>query len=181
MKLRQVFIVSERIDLLNLMHDLHCEVMSYLKNNDKSPQWLVFAKQTTHGFVMLNNKDLQWQVLEKIAYQVWLKHNSFHKGTVVDYLSILVNTKVTDVAKDHQLKPIKKLPVIEKEYLQSQLIEVVHQNIHIPRHPWMIKTRDLKNGFLVKDLTSGNNIEVIKKDCGDRRIYYLSPQLIKYS
>ena len=178
MKSKQVFIISKRITLLNLMHDLHCEVMSYLKDNDKSPQWLVFAKQTSHGFVMLDNKDLQWQALEKIAHQVGLKHPSFHKGTVVDYLSILVNTKVTDVAKDHQLKPIKKLLVIEKKYLQSQLIEVVHQNTHIPWHHWMIKICDLKNGFLVKDLTSGNNIEVIKKDCGDNRIYYLLPQLI---
>lgn len=147
---------------IKLFKSLSKEVNKHLRKIKKSHDWLQYAKITKTGKLrFLSNKSAQWQALESIATTVSTHNSSYSYGKTIDILSQLTNHTIMDMLKLNKLKPIINLDILERAYLNNQLISIVNHPQYIPLYPWLMPTKTISSTkWLSKDLSKGNKITV---------------------
>jgi hypothetical protein len=172
----QTFVITQENSLRKLYRELsHC-TDSKLQDIGKDYVWIKFATREGDRYHIHDNKEEQWELLYEIALEVSNKTSDFRLGQVVDCLSELVNTTVSDVLKIHGLRRHHMLTNEEVDYTQKQLIELVGMDEYVPEHPWHRNIKTTDTGWLVKDLTNAQEIVVETRSDDKRSVYYLKPQ-----
>ncbi len=157
---KQILLVKEKIDYLELLKELASEAHKAVQLLGKDFAWLQFARKGINGYTFIENRERQFQILEKVAFKTSKNYQSYPLGVNIDLLSYLVNTTIRDEIFTHALKPHPQLNAVEKEYLNKQLIVPIHENYFIPRHPWFFTTEFTKQSWRAKDLTTGQLFKV---------------------
>jgi len=169
-----VKVKRNEVETLRTINDLAKTVVA---KKGKTLSWLRFAKKnSTGGFSFIPHKEPQWSALEKLAEKISILYPDKRSGEIVDLISELVNTTVSDCLSGAWATDLIKLSSKERKYLHQTLISLVGLETYVPRHEYLypVKTID-QNNWMVKDLKSGKIMQVTKTIQGNYYFFFIKP------
>lgn len=171
--IKNLVIVKVKKEEERLMTDIYKKAKKTTEGMKKELKWFKFAKKSKCGYKFLGNKEAQWEKLKLIAQDISRSYKSYTMGQIVDIISELVNTTVSEYINLKKRNFKKRLQ--EKKYLESLLIEVVGLPYYIAGYPWLIFHKDIsKNFWKAKDLTTGRIVDVVRKNKGQFVVYEMT-------
>jgi hypothetical protein len=132
----KLLIIKQRLDQLLLAEQLAKTAESVVEKNAKDLEWLHYAEEKDGIYKFLPDVEERWGVLKEIAKEVHTQTN-FPMKDIAEVLSYLVNTRVIDEIKRHNLKLKDEILDMHNKYLMSILLEPKVVETHIPGYYWL--------------------------------------------
>lgn len=155
--------VKERLQSFSLLKDIFSTAKNTVHHLGRGLSWLKFAQPTTYGYILLPDKDEQYETLKGICGEVRSLHPEHTHGKIADTISVLVNTTVQDCLEIRSVSRNEPQDETEQQFLNTQLITASVAESYVPRYPWFMVTEKTENNrWRAKDLVSNSMVTIQK-------------------